>query len=51
MQRKTSTEAKRIHPRQHYTRRLVHLRNAEGIADKSFAPITIDIDSVSVERD
>ena len=31
------------------TRRLVHLHNAKGIADQSFAAITINIDAVSVE--
>jgi len=34
-----------------YTRRSVHIRNADGIADKSFAPITISVGSVSIERD
>jgi hypothetical protein len=34
----------------YYTRRDVHLRNAEGIADHSFAPISIAIDAVSIER-
>jgi hypothetical protein len=33
-----------------YTRRQVHLRNAEGVADHTFTPITIGIESVSVER-
>jgi hypothetical protein len=33
------------------TRRLVHLHNAKGIADQSFAAITINIDAVSVEID
>jgi hypothetical protein len=32
------------------TRRLIHLHDTHGVADQSFAPITIDIDSVSVER-
>jgi hypothetical protein len=32
------------------TRRLVHRRGADGVADRSFAPITIDIDTVAVER-
>ena len=32
------------------TRRRVHLRSPDGVADKSFAAITIDIDSVAVER-
>jgi hypothetical protein len=32
------------------TRRLVHRRNAHGVADQSFAAITIDIDTVAVER-
>ena len=31
------------------TRRLVHLHNAKGIADQSFAAMTISIDAVSVE--
>jgi hypothetical protein len=31
------------------TRRRVHLHDADGIADQSFAPITIDIASVAVE--
>jgi hypothetical protein len=30
------------------TRRLVHLHDVNGVANKDFAPITIDIDSVSV---
>jgi hypothetical protein len=34
-----------------YTRRLVHLRNPEGVADQSFSPITVVTDSVSVERE
>jgi hypothetical protein len=33
-----------------YTRREVHLRNADGTADLSFTPITIGVDSVTVER-
>ncbi len=33
-----------------YTRRLVHLHATDGVADQSFAPITIDVDSVSVQR-
>lgn len=32
------------------TRRLVHRRNANGVADQSFAAITIDIDTVAVGR-
>ena len=32
------------------TRRRVHLHDAHGIADQEFAPITLDIDSVRVER-
>jgi hypothetical protein len=32
------------------TRRLVHLRDADGVADQSFAAITIDIDTLAVER-
>jgi hypothetical protein len=32
------------------TRRLVHLHNAQSIADQSFAAITINIDAVSVEK-
>lgn len=32
------------------TRRLVHLHGADGIADQSFAPITIDVAEVTVER-
>ncbi|MEY2522603.1 MAG: hypothetical protein QOJ66_1168 [Ilumatobacteraceae bacterium] len=31
------------------TRRLVHRRNSEGIADQTFAPITLDVHSVSIE--
>ena len=31
------------------TRRLVHLRDTDGVADQSFAPITIDIETVAVE--
>jgi hypothetical protein len=31
------------------TRRLVHLHDARGIADQTFAPITIDVADVSVE--
>jgi hypothetical protein len=33
-----------------YTWRLVHLRDADGIADQSLAGITIDTDSVAVDR-
>jgi hypothetical protein len=33
-----------------YTRRLVHLRNPDGTADQTFAPITITVDGVAVER-
>jgi hypothetical protein len=32
------------------TRRLVHLRDANGIADESLARITIDIDTIMLER-
>ena len=32
------------------TRRLVHRRDEDGVADQSFAAITIDIDTVAVER-
>jgi hypothetical protein len=32
------------------TRRLEHRRNANGVADQSFAAIAIDIDTVAVER-
>jgi hypothetical protein len=32
------------------TRQLVHRRDADGVADHSFAAITIDIDTVAVER-
>lgn len=32
------------------TRRRVYLHDANGMADQSFAPITIDVESVSVER-
>jgi hypothetical protein len=32
------------------TRRLVHRHDADGVADRSFAPITIDIDTVAVKR-
>ena len=31
-------------------RRLVHRRDADGVADRSFAAITIEIDTVAVER-
>ena len=34
-----------------YTLRLVHLRAADNVADRDFAPITIDLDSVAVTRD
>lgn len=33
-----------------YRRRTVHLRDAAGVADQSFAPITVETRSVSVER-
>lgn len=32
------------------TRRLVHLHDAEGIANQQFAPITIDLTAVTVDR-
>jgi hypothetical protein len=32
------------------TRRLVHLHDEHGVADQDFAPITIDVDSIRVER-
>ena len=32
------------------TRRLIHPRDPNGIADQSFAPITIDVEKVSVHR-
>jgi hypothetical protein len=32
------------------TRRRVHRHDADGIADQSFAAITLDIESVTVER-
>ena len=32
------------------TRRRVHLHDADGIADQSFAPITIDVEHVTVHR-
>jgi hypothetical protein len=32
------------------TRRRVHLHDEHGIADQQFAPITIDVDSVRIER-
>ena len=32
------------------TRRRVHLHDANGIADQQFAPITVDVDHVTVER-
>jgi hypothetical protein len=32
------------------TRRLVHRRHPDGVADQSFAAITIDIDTLAVER-
>jgi hypothetical protein len=32
------------------TRRLIHRRDAEGIADQSFAPITVNVYSVRIER-
>ena len=34
-----------------YTLRLVHLRAADNVADRNFAPITIDIESVTLTRD
>ena len=34
-----------------YTLRLVHLRAADNVADRDFAPITIDIASVAFTRD
>jgi len=34
-----------------YTLRLVHLRAADNVADRDFAPITIDIESVAFTRD
>ena len=33
-----------------YTRRLVHLRDSDGIADRSWAPIEITTDAVEVHR-
>jgi hypothetical protein len=32
------------------TRRLIHLHDAAGVADQQFAPITIKVDSVTVDR-
>ncbi len=32
------------------TLRLVHLHDAEGVADQSFAPITLDVEDVTVHR-
>lgn len=34
-----------------YTRRLVHLRGVDNVADQDFAPITIDLHSVELARD
>jgi hypothetical protein len=33
-----------------YSRRLVHLRDENNVADQDFAPITIDVDSVELTR-
>jgi hypothetical protein len=33
-----------------YTRRLVRLHDADGVADQRFAGTTIDVDSVAVDR-
>jgi hypothetical protein len=33
-----------------YTHRLVHLRDENNVANQAFAPITIDLDSVSITR-
>ena len=32
------------------TRRRVYLHDANGVADQSFAPITMDVESISIER-
>jgi hypothetical protein len=32
------------------THRRVHLRDGDGIADQSFAAITLDIDTIELER-
>jgi hypothetical protein len=32
------------------TRRRVHLRDAKGVADQTFAPITLDVSSVKIDR-
>jgi len=32
------------------TRRLIHCRDAAGVADQSVALLTLDIDAVAVER-
>jgi hypothetical protein len=32
------------------TRRLVHLHNADGVADQKFAAITIDLAAITIDR-
>ena len=32
------------------TRRLVHLRDEDGVADQSFAAITVDVDTITLQR-
>jgi hypothetical protein len=33
-----------------YTRRLIHLRDADGNADQGWVGITVDLDSVRIDR-